>query len=98
MRLGAEDFAFIARLLRRRSGLVLTAEKIGLFTRRLKPVLYRFGLKDMTQMVKELRLGNDSLAAALAEAVTVHDTWFWRNPEQFETLRAMIPALLARRA
>jgi chemotaxis protein methyltransferase CheR len=94
----AEDFAFIARLLRRRSGLVLTPEKIGLFHRRLKPVLYRFGLKDLTQMVSELRLGNESLAAALAEAVTVHDTWFWRSPEQLDALRDMMPALLARRA
>ena len=94
----SDDFAFIARLLHRRSGLVLTPDKSGLLMRHVGPVLYRFGFKDLGQMMGELRLGNDSLAGALAEAVTVSDTWFWRGPEQFETLKTMLPALLAARA
>lgn len=95
--LSVEDFAFVVRLLHRRSGLVLTPDKIGLFDRRLPPVLGRFGLKTSAQLVRELRLGNDSLAAALAEAMTVNDTWFFRDPDQFAALRSLLPRMLARR-
>jgi chemotaxis protein methyltransferase CheR len=92
-----EDFAFVARLLRRRSGLVMTPEKFNLFARRVRPVLHRFGFKTIAQLVRELRLGNDSVAAALAEAVTVNDTSFFREPAQFEALRSLLPAMLAAR-
>ena len=96
--LGVDDFNFLARLLHRRSGLILTQSKAGLFDRRIKPVLYRFGLKDIHQLVRELRLGNDAVAAALAEAITINDTSFFRDPEQFAALRALLPQTLARRA
>jgi chemotaxis protein methyltransferase CheR len=94
--LSADDFNFLARLLRRRSGLVLTQSKTGLFDRRIKPVLYRFGFKDMHQLVRELRLGNDAVAAALAEAITINDTSFFRDPAQFEALQERLPQLLER--
>src|ERR1700761_4729117 len=96
--LSGDDFHFLARVLHRRSGLVLTPEKSGLFDRRIKPVLHRFGFKDLSQLVRELRLGNDSLAAAVSEAITINDTSFFRHPDQFGALRAMLPQLLARRA
>ena len=44
--LGQEDFTFLARLLRRRSGLSLTPAKLELVERRLAPVMRRFGFKD----------------------------------------------------
>jgi len=44
-----------------------------------------------------LRLGNDSVAAALTEAVTVNDTSFFREPAQFEALRTLLPSMLAAR-
>ena len=97
-RRSVDDFNFLARLLHRRSGLVLTQEKTGLFDRRIKPVLYRFGLKDIHQLVRELRLGNEAVAAALAEAITINDTSFFRDPVQFEALRELLPQLLARHA
>jgi chemotaxis protein methyltransferase CheR len=97
-RLSVDDFNFLARLLHRRSGLVLTQSKTGLFDGRIKPVLYRFGLKDIHHLVRELRLGNDAVAAALAEAITINDTSFFRDPAQFDALQDLIPQLLARRA
>jgi chemotaxis protein methyltransferase CheR len=95
--LSLDDFDFIARLLRRRSGLVLTPEKTNLFARRVKPVLHRFGFKTISQLACELRLGNESVAAALTEAVTVNDTSFFRDPAQFDALRIMLPGLLEAR-
>lgn len=95
--LSVDDFSFIARLLRRRSGLVLTPEKANLFARRVKPVLHRFGFKTIAQLVLELRLGNESVAAALTEAVTINDTSFFREPAQFGSLRALLPGILRAR-
>src|SRR6185437_14613306 len=95
--LSAEDFAFIARLLHRRSGVVLTPDKAGLAGGRLNSVLYRFGLKDVAHLVRELRLGNDSLAAALAEAITINDSSFFRGESQFDALRRLLPKILAAR-
>jgi len=96
--LSQDDFAFLARLLNRRSGLMLTRDKEGMLERRVRPVLRRFGLKDHAQLLRELRLGNDSVAAALVEAVTVNDTWFFRDPEQFDSLSRLLPSLMAARA
>jgi chemotaxis protein methyltransferase CheR len=96
--LSQEDFAFVARLLNRRSGLLLTRDKEGMLDQRVRPVLRRFGLKDQAQLLGELRLGNDSVAAALAEAVTVNDTWFFRDPEQFDAVARLLPSLMAARA
>lgn len=95
--LSQEDFAFLARLLRRRSGLVLTTAKIELVERRMAPVMRRFGFKDASGLVRELRLGQESLARAVTEAVTVHDTAFFRDEDVFvrfeqDTLPAMLRA------
>ena len=41
-----KDFAYLAEMLRRRSGLVLTQQKAHLVESRLTPVMRRFGFKD----------------------------------------------------
>jgi chemotaxis protein methyltransferase CheR len=97
--LGQEDFAFLARLLRRRSGLSLTPAKTELVERRLSPVMRRFGFKDATSLVRELRLGQENLARAVTEAVTVHDTAFFRDEDTFAHFRNdLLPAMLRARA
>ena len=97
--LGREDFAFLARLLRRRSGLSLSPAKTELVERRLAPVMRRFGFKDATGVVRELRLGQEALARAVTEAVTVHDTSFFRDEALFQSFRnRLLPALLRVRA
>jgi chemotaxis protein methyltransferase CheR len=94
---GSENFNFLARLLHRRSGLLLTAEKAGLIDRRLTPVMRRFGLKDFAALTDALRHGHDALADAVVEAMTVNETFFFRDPAQFDALRALLPPLLAAR-
>ncbi len=96
--IGGDDFAFLSRLLRRRSGLVLTSEKTGLFERRLRPVVRRFGLKDLPGLIHQLRLGQDALAAAVTEAMTVNDTSFFRDAAAFARLKdVVLPGLVAAR-
>ena len=53
-----DDFTFLARLLRRRSGLSLTPDKMALLERRLVAVMRRFDFRDMRALVRELRLGD----------------------------------------
>ena len=85
--LSGDDFAFLAHLLQRRSGLFLTPAKAGLFERRLRPVVRRFGFKDLKALVCQLRLGQETLAAAVTEAMTVNDTSFFRDDDAFAQLR-----------
>ncbi len=94
-----EDFSFLARLLRRRSGLTVTPDKLDLVTRRLMPVMRRFGFRDATGLIQELRLGRETLAAAVTEAVTVNETSFFRDPAVFDHFKTvLLPRLLKARA
>ena len=93
-----EDFLFLARLVRRRGGMMLTEGKGAALERRLHPVMRRFGFRDPSQMMREVRLGHESLAQALTEAMTVNETSFFRDPQQFARLRdQVLPQLIATR-
>jgi chemotaxis protein methyltransferase CheR len=91
-----DDFDTIARLLRRRCGLVLTWNRADLAARSLKPVMRRYGFRDIEAMVADIRLGHDALAEAAAEAMTVNETSFFREPAQFACLQNEILPRLAR--
>jgi chemotaxis protein methyltransferase CheR len=94
-----DDFHFLARLLRRRSGLSLSLDRMALTERRLVPVMRRFDFKDMADLMGELRLGREALAEAVTEAMTVNESSFFRDPALFETLRqSVLPRLVAARA
>jgi len=93
------DFAFLARLLRRRSGLSLTFDKVGLLESRLEMVMRRFDFRDMDALIRELRAGRESLAEAVTEAMTVNETSFFRDAGLFQRLRdRVMPHLLLARA
>jgi len=94
-----EDFQFLVRLLRRRSGLSLTLDKRAMVARRLTPVMRRFDFKDAASLIEELRAGREALAEAVTEAMTVNDSSFFRDPALFEALRHdVLPRLIAARA
>jgi chemotaxis protein methyltransferase CheR len=97
--MGEEDFLFLARLVRRRGGLVLADGKGALLKRRLVPVMRRFGFRDIAALMKELQLGHEALAAAVTEAMTVNETSFYRDLHQFIRLNdQVLPQLMAARA
>ena len=94
-----EDFQFLVRLLRRRSGLSLTLDKRAMVSRRLAPVMRRFDFKDVASLIEELRAGREALAEAVTEAMTVNDSSFFRDPILFDALREkVLPRLLRARA
>jgi chemotaxis protein methyltransferase CheR len=93
-----DDFHFLARLLRRRSGLLLGPSRRSLTRARLAPVVRRFGFKDEASLIQDLRLGRESLADAVVEAMTVQESGFFREAAQFGALRShVLPRLLKAR-
>ena len=92
------DFANLADLVRRRSGLVLTPEKKTLAGNRLGPVARRFGFRSTAQLLAELPHPSEELARAVTEALTTNDTAFFRDSKVFHFLaQDALPALLRHR-
>ncbi|MDP2298505.1 MAG: protein-glutamate O-methyltransferase CheR [Pseudolabrys sp.] len=93
------DFDFLRKLLRDRSGLVLSAEKQYLAESRLLPVARRHGLASLGDLVGEVRARPAApLSIAVVEAMTTNETFFYRDKTPFENFRDFImPALLAAR-
>ena len=94
------DFDYLRKMLRDRSGLVLSAEKQYLAESRLLPVARRHGLTTLGELVAQIRQRPMSpLAADTVEAMTTNETFFFRDRLPFESFRDVImPALLAARA
>jgi chemotaxis protein methyltransferase CheR len=72
---------------------------MALAERRLQPVMRRFDFRDMTALLRELRLGREALADAVTQAMCVNDTGFFRDGDVFRRLaERVLPRLVARRA
>jgi chemotaxis protein methyltransferase CheR len=95
------DYDYVRKLLRERSGLVLSADKQYLVESRLLPVARRAGLTSLSDLVQELKKGPkaEPLAIDVVEAMTTNESFFFRDKVPFEHFRdAVIPALLDARA
>lgn len=91
-------FDDVAGLVRRRAGIVLTEDKAYLLETRLGPVLTRFGLASLAALGAKLRsLPGEALERAVVEALTTHESSFFRDGKPFEHLRGVLPKLLAAR-
>jgi chemotaxis protein methyltransferase CheR len=95
-----QDFDYLRRLLRERSGLVLAAEKQYLAESRLVPVARRHGMKTLGELIERLKSKSPAaLVAEVVEAMTTNETFFFRDKLPFDHFRdTMMPALLAARA
>jgi chemotaxis protein methyltransferase CheR len=93
------DFDYLRRLLKERSGLVLSPEKQYLAESRLLPVARRHGMTTLTELIARLRGPSVALTAEVVEAMTTNETFFFRDKIPFEHVRDMIiPALTVARA
>jgi chemotaxis protein methyltransferase CheR len=92
-------FDEVAALVRRRAGIVLTEDKAYLLDTRLGPVLARFKLGSTGALGQKLRAGPDEmLERAVVEALTTHESTFFRDSHPFEHLRGLLPQMAARSA
>jgi chemotaxis protein methyltransferase CheR len=94
------DYDFIRKLVRERSGLVLSADKQYLVESRLLPVARKAALVSLSDLVRRLKEPNaHALAVEVVEAMMTNETFFFRDRLPFEHFReTIIPALIAARA
>ena len=93
----AEGVERLLEDLRRRCGL----KRDELLARKVVGVLRQHAAAERKAWVEDLlgRPAHDPRWLAFVETVTVHETYFFRDPDQLEVLRrAILPALLAERA
>lgn len=91
------DGAFVAELCGRKAGLYVDPAKIYLLESRLAPVARREGFGAVAELVAAIRdRGDERLAWAAVEAMTLPETSFFRDPDVFAILRERILPDLAR--
>jgi chemotaxis protein methyltransferase CheR len=94
-----DAFANLADMLRRRSGLVLTPDKVALAKSRLAPVAQLFGFKGVAALLDEFPHPREEIAQAVTEAMTTNETSFFRDRDPFNHFRdVVLPALAIARA
>jgi chemotaxis protein methyltransferase CheR len=92
------DFAFVAQLLKERSGLVLTKDKSYLLENRLMPVVRARMFKNLDELIERLRGGEIELKEIVVDAMLSKDTGFFRDWRPFKHLRdVVLPNLRAAR-
>jgi len=93
------NFQYLCGFLKRRAGLVLTAEKTYLAESRLSPIMRRLGHPSLDSMAEALRAGHSpTLESAVTEAMVTNETSFFRDRIPFDRLKALIlPRLIEAR-
>lgn len=92
------DYQFVQALLHRLAGIVLEAEKEYLLEARLGPLGRQLGLASVGELVARLRERPGELDQRVLEAMTIHETAFFRDWKPFEALRTrVLPELIKAR-
>jgi chemotaxis protein methyltransferase CheR len=93
------DFDFVAQMLKRRSGLIITPEKAYLLESRMGPVARKHNLAGLDAIAAKLKAGDEKLACDVTEAMTTNESFFFRDKTPFDHFeKLMLPALLQSRA
>ena len=94
-----QDYDFLRKLLKERSGLDLSADKQYLVESRLIPLARKAGLPGIAELVQKMRSGAEALTSDVVEAMTTNETFFFRDKVPFDHLReTVLPAMLKARA
>lgn len=95
MTITADEFDFVATLVRKRSAIHLTTGKEYLVESRLAPLARSAGLKDVTSYIRTLR-SDPSHHDQVVEALTTNETSWFRDVSPFNALRSeILPELAA---
>jgi chemotaxis protein methyltransferase CheR len=95
-----DDFEFLSRTVRERSGLQLTQDKSYLLESRLMPVARKYGAKSLDEFITAVRRqADEERLRAITDAMTTNETLFFRDTKPFEQFKRMVlPNLLQARA
>ena len=95
-----DDFDLLCRLLKDRSGLVLTRDKAYLLESRLLPVARKRNMKSLDELIVALRgRPEGELVRDVVEAMTTNESFFFRDIKPFDQFKGFVlPQLLKSRA
>ncbi|KAA5606958.1 chemotaxis protein CheR [Roseospira marina] len=94
-----DDFDYVSRLLKERSGLVLTRDKAYLLESRLMPLARKRGLKGLDDLLALVRKRDAAVEKLVVEAMTTNESFFFRDNKPFDQFRSIVlPNLLKARA
>ena len=99
MALRQSDFDYIRNLIQKRAAIVLDDNKHYFVESRLTPLAEELGLKTVQELVEKLqKQPSGPLHQRVTEAITIHETSFFRDIHPFKALRELIiPELLEKR-
>ena len=94
-----QDFEYLQTLLRSRSGLVLSTDKVYLVESRLMPVARSRGMSNLDELIQAVRVGNEErLLVEVTDAMTTNESFFFRDMQPFESFRqTVLPKIVASR-
>jgi chemotaxis protein methyltransferase CheR len=93
-----DEFDYIAKLLKERSGLVITPDKGYLLESRLMPLARSRGLATLSDIVGKMRAHDEQLVRDVTEAMTTNESFFFRDEKPFSQFReTILPQILAAR-
>lgn len=98
--MNSDDFELMRNLLKTRSGLVITPDKVYLLESRLTPLARRSGLEGLDELVAKIRREKDEkLITEVVDAMTTNESFFFRDKNPFDAMEnSILPALHESRA
>jgi chemotaxis protein methyltransferase CheR len=98
--MNVNDFDLICRILKQRSGLLLSKDKAYLLESRLLPVARKWKFANFEELAKVVRTKPDeALLRDITEAMTTNESFFFRDSKPFDQFKdVVLPALLKSRA
>jgi chemotaxis protein methyltransferase CheR len=93
------DFEYLQSLLKERSGLVLSADKVYLVESRLMPVARSRSMNGLDELITAVRTARDKeLLVEITDAMTTNESFFFRDIAPFESFRnTVLPDIAASR-
>lgn len=95
--LAAGNYAFLQEYIHRESGIALGQDKLYLLKSRLLPIMEGEHLGSLDELCQRLRSApTAALRRRVVEAMTTHETLFFRDPAVYDALRtSIIPAMVS---
>jgi chemotaxis protein methyltransferase CheR len=92
------DYDYLQKMLKDRSGLMLSADKKYLLESRLLPLARKVGVAGITDLVAKMKGGSEALILDVVEAMTTNETFFFRDKTPFDHFKdTVVPELLRAR-
>jgi chemotaxis protein methyltransferase CheR len=92
-----ESYQFLQSWIYRESGIALDDTKAYLLQTRLMPVVENCNLANLEALCAELRSGRAGVSRQVVEAMTTHETFFFRDLAPFNAIREhIVPPLLGK--